>query len=1080
MTRLSFVWHRSLVALGLAAACVLGPPTAVAQVTSGTVAGKVTSSQGGAVIASARIRAVNQATGFVFNAESDARGRFSFPTLQVGVYTIQARAVGFGPVERRGVRVQLGETVTSDFRLTPSAVQLEEVTVLADAAPLVDKSQSGVVDFIGADAVQNIPTNGRNFADLVALSPRVQLGVGDGSGGNLSLGGGRRGANLIQIDGAGSTGTFFGGEARGSDRVPFAFSIEAVQEFQVITNAFDVEFGNFSGGVINAVTKSGTNQFHGSLFGYLRNETLTGEDFFGKPATEFNSKQVGGTFSGPLVRDKVHFYVSVERQDRSEPIFGLPGAGSVPDPNTNVHPDSVARFINILRTVYGVDDAAGQFAQTQDEWAVFGRLDYQINDRHRLTLRHNYTKLDQGGDRVNPDETIGNGGIFQDTGNSSVLNLNSVLGDNTWNVFRAQLAFEPRPRSANSLLPETEVFNVSDFGNGTTRSLRGMEALNDPVLPNNLEETTVELSNTLNIRAGDHTVKLGASFTNFKFLNFFFFQQQGRFRFNSLADFENKNPFEFVRALPNPGPDGQFFTSDDVLPLAKYNTREFSLYAQDEIRATDRLTITGGIRADLTRTPDKAPLNQAYLASTGLRTDEAPNQTNFSPRIAFTYDLTPVGGRATVFRGGVGLFRGRFPSVLYSNSLLNTGGNSLSLRCTGSSVPTPDYQSYNNGESSKIPFACTGGGAPSPPVANVNSFDEDFALPQTWKSNLGLDHALTDHLHIAADVAYSTTTKNFYVEDRNLNPEQFRSSVENRPVFSPTTGIRGSTGRVNFGQNRRDSGFGDGLLHVSSAESRNIQLSLNLEQRSNGKYSWAAGYAYSNTKDNSSYSCCISGTALFETPTAGDPNRIGDRGDELNGTWGPADFERRHTIVLSGNWNAPYGFQISGIWRTTSGRPYTPLVDGDANGDGRSGNDRAFISNALTFEDPADAAVLSGIISRFDCLSSQINQIAKRNSCRNPWLTTLDLRLRKGINTTAGQRVELIADLFNVLNGIKSSWSRNVGVNSNEQELVRVEGFDAATRSYIYSVNSNFGNKTDLTRFRTDQFQAQIGVRYSF
>lgn len=1065
------------------AVCVFAA-SASAQATTGTVRGRVAGPDGQPA-AGAQVTAVNQETGFTARAQTGADGRFSIGGLLVGPYVVQVRAVGFAPVERRGIRLTIGETVDLSFALTPAATELEAVTVLGEAQPLIDRSRTGYVDLIGENQIQSIPVNGRNFADLVALSPVVSLGVGDGSGGNLSLGGGRRGTTLIQIDGAGSTGTFFGGEARGSDRIPFAYSIESVREFQVVTNAYDVEYGFFVGGLVNAVTKSGTNTLRGSLYGYLRNDALTGEDFSARPATEFKSLQFGATVSGPILRDRLHYFVAIERQDRDEPIFGLPAPGSTPDLSTGVHPDSVQRFLTILQNTYGVTDEPGRFTQTQDETSVFARLDWQPSDRHRLTLRHNYTDLNQQFDRISTNELRGNGGAFLNTGNSTVLSLHSILSPTILNELRVQRATEPRPREAYSLLPEAAVRITSDFGGGSQGRITA-ECCNDPVLPNNLEESTWEIADNLNIRRGAHALKVGVHFNRFSFQNFFFFRQQGQFFFNSLALFEAGTPASFQRALPNPGPDGLYFTADDVRPLALYDVNEAAIYAQDAWEVNERLTVTAGVRADFTSFPDKAPLNQTLFGITdtsalfdrGYRTDVVPVDKNISPRIGFAYELDDDATR--LLRGGAGLFYGRFPSVLYSNSLLNTGENQRFLICNGAAAPAPIpvYQNFD-GTPGSIPTQCASGGFTGTPA--VNLFDPGFEYPKTWKMSLGYEQALNNRTKIGVDLLYSKTTQNFYVQDANLRDEQFRSGIEDRPVFAPQAGGISAAGRVNFGQNRRTTSFTDLLVHVSPAQARTYQVVLSAQQRLTDNVSWQVAYTYSRTQDNSSYSCCISSTALFETPTAGNPNVLGAPGDELTGTWGAADFDRPHTFVVSGSARLPGDIEISGIWRTASGRPWTPIVDGDANADGRLGNDRAYIGLNLSFDNPAqDTVLLRQFLGRWPCLAEQEGRIASRNSCRNPRNTNVDLRLRRAFPTVRGHQIEIVADFFNVLNVLQDNWGANVGVAGSDTELLTVEGYTAATGTYRYSVNPSFGTLSDLTPFRTDQFQMQVGVRYSF
>ena len=248
-------------------------------------------------------------------------------------------------------------------------------------------------------------------------------------------------------------------------------------------------------------------------------------------------------------------------------------------------------------------------------------------------------------------------------------------------------------------------------------------------------------------------------------------------------------------------------------------------------------------------------------------------------------------------------------------------------------------------------------------------------------------------------------------------------------------------------------------------------------------YSWQAGYTFVDSKDNSSYSCCISSTAQFETPVSGGPNDLGDPGDEDTGTWGPSDFSRPHTFVLSGVANLPAGFAVSGIWRASSGRPWTPVVDGDANGDAQFNNDRAFIGSGLNLDNPAvDHPLLDSIIGAHSCLAEQAGGIARRNSCRNSMYTQLDLRFRWSRQIRGNHRLEIVADVFNVLNFINKDWSRNVGVTQfgDGRNLLEVESFDPATNTYIYSVNPSFAEEEDLTAFRTDQGTLQLGVKYAF
>ena len=1068
---------RAKVGVAALAALALLPAHAVAQAnaTTATVRGTVTD-QDGAPLGGIQVVVRNASTGFQTGALTGESGRYILAFLAPGgPYEVSATSVGYRPLERTFERLQIGEVLTVDFTMIAQAVQLEGLDVDVEGG-LIDVQQSGVIDRVSQVEIENLPTNGRNFADFVALSSTAAPDVGDGSGGNISLNGGRRGASAIQIDGVGNNGTFFGGEARGSDRIAFAFSQETVKEFQVITNGYDVEYGNFTGGLVNAVTKSGTNDWDGAAFYYRRDDALTGNDFLGREPGEFSSNQFGGFVSGPIQRDRAHFLASVDVQDRSNPVFPLQ-AGI----NSGFHPDSMARLIDILTNVYGVQNAAEEFelvSQTNDQIALFGRVDWRLNDNHTLTVRNNFTDLEDLNDRISDNESVSNGGIFEDRGNSLVVNLKSILTPTLFNDLRIQYATEARPRAAFSDIPQVDLnvnsdFSAAECGGSPCTRFSNPEVFNDPVLPNSLDENTLQLVNNLILQRGAHTLKLGTNNSYYTIDNFFFFNQFGDFDFNGLANFEQGLASRYE--IAGPGLDGR-------LPRAEYNVLELAFYAQDDWRVNDRLTMNMGLRYDLRLFPDEPPTVQGVLDDFDLDTGVFPTDgDNISPRVGFAYDV--AGDGASVVRGGAGLFYGRVPPVFWSNSLLNTGESQTFTRCT-SGFDSPETQAMVieilRGE--REPFASCddipgGGGFSFTP--NVNAIDPDVEVPFALKANLGYDRRVADNWRAGIDLQYSGTNDNFYNIDANLGPERFRTDDGMRPVFQ-TIDLIGM--ELDGGSHRISSNFNDVLVLVNEAESRTYQATVELARTFANGYSMRGSYTYSNSRDNSSSSCCISSTAIFETPTASSPNFLGDPGDDLVGSWGPADFERPHQVVLSGIAELPWGgIMLSGIYRGQSGLPYTPTVDGDVNGDGRDDNDRAFIGEAaqMNFDTPEDAATYASLLSEFDCLGDQVGNIATRNSCRNPWINRLDARLTLPIETGRGQRVELIADVFNVLNLLNEDWGQVLQVGTLGQPLLAVEDFDVVTQEFTYSARGGFGEENPFG-FVPRQWQLQLGARVEY
>jgi hypothetical protein len=326
---------------------------------------------------------------------------------------------------------------------------------------------------------------------------------------------------------------------------------------------------------------------------------------------------------------------------------------------------------------------------------------------------------------------------------------------------------------------------------------------------------------------------------------------------------------------------------------------------------------------------------------------------------------------------------------------------------------------------------------------------------------------------------------------------------ENRPVFIPRTGTGAFNPTSGSSAAERADAFGRNTIatvsrtyiNESDGEAESYTGQININHNISRRLQLGGGYAYVHSYDNSSFSCCTSNEGFSGEPTANNPNVVGDIGDD-NALWGPSRFERRHTFTANFMVHAPFGFNVNGIWRSQSGTAYTPVVNGDVNGDGQAFNDRAMISKDLQWNDPVvDPAKLDTLLMRHECLSSQLGQVATRNSCRNPWWHSLDMRVSKEFKTIRGQRAELLVDLFNVLNGLSKDWGRYMQVTGFQTDLLTPRRYDATTGNVVYSVNwssavpasgttparneTGFGVVTPVG-FDPFQFQAQIGLRYRF
>lgn len=1068
-------------ALTLAAALLLGRSGAAAQgVTTGEIRGGV-SDEAGRPLASASVSARNTATGFTRTAVTGADGQYTLRLLPPGSYTVRAALLGRAAVERAAVGVAAGSAATVNLRLTPQAVALQGVTAVA-GRPQVETAEGGVKEQVSREQIEALPSLGRDFTDFINLSGLVAPDPGATTGGQFSIAGQRASQTSIQIDGVDANNAFFG-ENRGGSRIPFAFSLESIREFQIITNGFDVEYGNYSGGIVNVVTRGGTNRWEGSAYANYRSDALTRANFTeSEPVQDFSVTQFAGRLSGPIVKDRLFFLFSLDGQRRREPQVPVtlsryqPGGA---EENPAVAGD-VQRFFDVLESQYGVGDPETgyqPFQTSNDVLTLFGRVDWNLSDKHRLTLRHNYSNYDNANEfDANFDFIYGRSRAeqFRDRSHSFVGELQSVLGGRTFNTLRFQFADETRPRNGNDVRPALTV-NLS----GGERIGYGGTFVS---FQNALDERKWQLVDNFVHQAGDHTFKVGGNAIYTRIFNRFISNGAGEFSFPSLDAFEAGRPSSFRRTVQEGG----------GIPTSRFNVAEWSVYAQDEWRPTPKLTLTAGLRYDQQAFLD-APLRVVEAERAfGVRSGVAPvDNDNVSPRLALAYD--PKGDGSSVFRAGVGYFYGRVPYVVGGN-VAGSIRPVLDLVCTGefgepNAPPSPeDYATWSRGGGDN-PSACAGGAALTG-VPTYTFWNGDFEFPETMKANLGYERALGRRTTVSADLLYTRSVKLYTVRNVNLRDVQFQLDGEGgRRVFQPGAVFdpTASDAAADAVRSRRNLEFGDVFVNYNDGRAEAVTATVKLDHSFSRNTGLTASYTWTRAYDNSSYSCCTS-SAGFTDPDVGvyGPNEIGGIGDTER-AWGPSYFARTHTFVFSGRARLPLGIQMSGIWRIQSGRPWTPEVSGDLNGDGVRFNDRPFI---FTPEDlplaatGADAdeqrARYAEFLGSRECLGEAVGQVIDRNTCRFPWSNQLDLRLSRSFPTARGQRAELQVDMFNVLNGLNRDWGRIVGVfGANRNVLVPVS-FDQDSGRILYRVPDTFGREEALGANLLLQFQTQIGLKYYF
>ncbi len=1094
---------RSLAGTAVATVALLLAPMALhAQnaTTTGQIRGTVTGS-GEQPVQGVAVTAVNEGTGLTRSTLTGESGRFILHLLPPGSYTVRAEMIGYRTDEVPGVQVAIGQTSTVNVDLEEEAVGVEGIRVLVDRER-IDVSDASVVDLVSRQQIEELPALGRDFTDFINLSGLVAPDPGATTGGQFSIGGQRASQTNLQIDGVDANNAFFG-ENRGGSRIPFVFSLESIEEFQVITNGYDVEYGNYSGGIVNVVTRGGTNELHGNVYANYRSDALTGRGFLaGEEVEEYSVGQFAGRLSGPIAEDKAFFSISFDGQRRREPQLPLTVAQYTtgPDAEPGIGAE-VEEFFQILENQYGIQNpSAGYepFQTTNDVLSIFGRIDWNITPDHRLSVRHNFANY-QNDREYSPGFDYYYGASraenLSDLSNSFVTELQSILGTNTFNVFRFQYATEERPRQGSELRPAL----ITRLSNGDLIGYGGTFV----AFHNNLNERKLQFVNNFTHIIGDHSLKVGFNglFTTAE--NWFLppfsapcgrgSQGAGVFCFNDLDALAAGTPSAYVFNV-NQG--------EDLVPYSEIQVSEVGVYVQDEWQVSPKLTATLGLRHDRQDFRDDPERVIDVERAFGYPTGTAPqDNNNISPRLNLAYDLK--GDGRSVLRAGAGYFFGRVPYVLAGN-VEGSQRPVYTLNCSGSvtegdpdAPPSPlDYggwsdQGYDN------PTACRGGSSLSG-VPTYAVWNPDFEFPETFKANAGFETMLGDRTRLSTDLIFSQSTKLYTVRNLNLRGVQFQLEGEGgRRVFSPRSTFSPSGGNTESARLYTD--LGDVYVNYNDGRARSMVGTLELSHKLSANRAVRGSYTYTRSQDNSSYSCCTA-NAGYTSPNVGvyGPNEIGGIGDEDN-SWGTSDFERRHTFILSGQTELPYGFKMSGIWRVQSGRPFTPEVGGDLNGDGVMYNDRPFIFSPADLPLPAGSEdqreVYRELLADNSCIGDYEGQIVPRNVCRTPWSNMLDMRLTKEFPTLEGQRAELQVDLFNVLNGVSQIFcsdeefaedptsgvcglGRFTSVSGSSRNIFRPAGF--AGDEVTYNVSDTFGREGVVGSNLLLQFQAQIGFKYYF
>ncbi|HET7789293.1 MAG TPA: TonB-dependent receptor [Gemmatimonadales bacterium] len=1037
--------------LGALALLLPARPLAAQGVTSAAVTGRLID-ETGAAVSGAVVALTNSSNGRRYEARSADDGRYFFENVDVGgPYALSVRGVGFEPVSASNITLNLGQRLVQDFTLKHAAVEVTGVTVTAEQNPLLSPSRTGPQTFVSESALANLPNLTRDFTTLVGTAPQA---VG------TSIGNQNNRFNNIQIDGSVNNDLFGlasnglpGGQANAH-----AISIEAVREFQVMIAPFDVRQGGFTGGLVNAVTKSGTNEFHGTAFGYLANQNLEGKDTSGAKAADFSRDQYGFSLGGPIMRDKLHFFTAVELQSRAAPWggqqIGSDTAGGADSAGVGIRQATVDTVQKVLQSVYGI--SAGTWtAPTLDnpDHDIFAKLDYELGTNSQVELSGNFVSANNDVLIRNSTATgfrdgyqLTNSGYkFSSSISTERAKWNAVLGGKYTN----ELIVSHQDISDHRNIPNRVPLIFVAGDRAGTNIAAGAERFSHA---NTLDQGINELTDNLTFARGAHLITVGTHNEFFHFKNVFFPASLGVWSFQSVDSLTNGLASRYEIALPGAlRPDG---------PVADFNVQQVGFYLGDQWTVTPKLTLTPGLRVDIPFMK-KPAFNQQLDTTTGLAINTAQSPSGgllLSPRVGFSYDVT--GDRSTFVRGGVGIFSGRPPYVWVSNAYTNTGLEQATLTCTGAgNVPTftanPDSQ----------PKQCAGGGGASTPIPTINFFDKGFKFPQDMKVALGADQLLPWNVVGTFDFLYTRTLNQFYLTDVNLKGIQGSEAGEGgRPLYGAFSAGSWRAARIS-------PAFFQAIEHMNKSTDRSYSLTWQLQKRFSNGVEFDAAYTYSNTKDLFSLTSSIASSNLGFEPLDG---------TLANRTLTTSAFDVPHNIKISGTANIKWGITASLFYIGQSGSPFTYVVSNDANGDGLS-NDIVYIprdSTDITLANPSQWGLLNGFINKQSCLNNQRGSLQRRNTCRNPFTNFINARLSKTVPTVGGQSFDITLDIINLPHLLSSKWGLiRQTTGFDDQSMLRVAGFDAVNQRSVYTLSLPSLNRIQVNSSR---WIMQGGIRYSF
>lgn len=1050
-------------------------------------------------LAGATVVAKHLPSGSVYGVITRDDGRYNLPQVRIGgPYTVTVTYIGFKAREQNEISLSLGQNFQLNVKMEEENVTLNEVVIAVEKNEILNSQRTGAATNVSNQVINSLPTLSRSLNDFIRLTPQSKSSsVAATAGSGASFAGQDSRFNNLTIDGSIFNNSFGLASAPAGQTNSTPISLDAIEEIQISLAPFDVRLAGFTGAGVNAVTRSGTNQVQGSVFYNTRNESYVGDEAEGNAVVtnNFDIKQYGFRVGGPIIKDKLFFFINGESERRDDPATSFVAArpGLTGNNVTRVRASSLDSLRNFLRENYNYE--AGEYENYSletfsDKFLI--KLDWNASKNNRFAVRFNYLKsyrdvlASQSGafsgrrDNLFSLNFSNSNYIINNDIYSGIIEWNSIIGSRLFSNFQVGYTANRDYRSSGG-----GVFPLVDIlEGGRNYTAFGYE----PFTPNNrLDTDTWQVKEELTYYAGKHTIVGGVNFESFTFENTFTPTYYGQFVFNSLNDFyRSANGDAGVQlrryqltysALPN-----------SALPTATTEAGQIGLFIQDEFPVLkDRMRLTLGLRGDIPFFGNTALENPVVTAATFKDAEGNPVKYNtadlpkahllFSPRVGFNWDVK--GDRSLQVRGGTGIFSARPAFVWISNQVGNNGiltGQIFTDNTTAYPF-SPDVNQY-------IPANAT-----TPATFNIAVSDPDFKFPQVWRSNLAVDKKLPWGFVGTLEGIFTQKVNDVNYINANLEPATASyAGPDNRPIY-PGFGLSGG---AQAQANRVVDQITDATVLQNTNEGYTYSLTAKLERQfANGIYTMLA-YNFSEAQD------LITAGSIAFSSWRDNRTVLGNNRPDL----AFSDFDQRNRIVGAISYRKEYAklfaSQLSIFLQSGNQGRYSYTINGDINGDQIFGNDLLYIprdASEITFEQYTEGGktytaddqsrAFQQFIDNEDYLSENRGSYAERNGALLPWLTTIDLAFVQEVGFKVGetrQRFQFRADIYNFGNLLNSDWG--VGDSPTNTSPVQFRSRNATTNTPVYRFSTVRGSLPTepliSSNSLSDVWQLQLGVRYIF